>query len=140
VYCVKGFILTKLLNADFFFKNIVTVGEVREAVPRFNAEVGSAGNHPEKEVFKSLEIDFYVVSSVVSFNCKSGPSEIISNGVDGVLVNDGDISALADAMMSLMKDSSIISSMSRKAIEKAGVYKVDNIMRQWISLYKSIIQ
>lgn len=105
-----------------------------------------------------VKSDFYVLSSrfegfglviieamecglpVVSFNCKSGPSEIISNGVDGVLVNDGDISALADAMMSLMKDSSIISSMSRKAIEKAGVYKIDNIMRQWISLYKSIIQ
>ena len=102
--------------------------------------------------------DFYVLSSrfegfglviieamecglpVVSFDCKSGPKEIISDGEDGILVNNGDISALADAMAHLMKNSHIRSSMSKSAIEKAAKFNLDNIMEKWISLYKSTIQ
>ena len=70
----------------------------------------------------------------------SGPKEIISDGEDGILVNNGDISALADAMTHLMKNSHIRSSMSKSAIEKAAKFNLDNIMGKWISLYKSTIQ
>lgn len=77
---------------------------------------------------------------VISFNCKSGPNEIISNGQDGILVNNGDILALASAMTYLINDSNIRFSMSKNAVEKAKVFSLDNIMKKWINLYKNTIQ
>ena len=105
---------------------------------------------------KFVESDFYVLSSrfegfglviteamecglpVVAFNCQSGPSEIISDGKDGILVKDGDVIALAGAMQRLMDDSKLRSEMGLSAIAKAGHYSIDNVMSKWINLYKTI--
>lgn len=105
---------------------------------------------------KFVESDFYVLSSrfegfglviieamecglpVVAFNCQSGPSEIISDGVDGILVKNGDVCALADAMKCLMDDGGLRSAMGLSAIEKADHYSIDNIMSRWINLYRTI--
>lgn len=105
---------------------------------------------------KFVESDFYVLSSrfegfglviieamecglpVVAFDCQSGPSEIISDGVDGILVKNGDVCALADAMKCLMDDGGLRSAMGLSAIEKANRYSIDNIMSKWINLYRTI--
>lgn len=41
---------------------------------------------------------------VVSFDYKCGPKDIIKDGENGLLVRNGDIQALADAMMKVMVD------------------------------------
>lgn len=120
-----------------------------------NVQVNPFDKNISEQFIKS---DFYVLSSrfegfglviieamecglpVVSFDCKSGPKEIISDGKDGILVHDGDISALAKAMTLLMEDSHMRFSMSKSAIEKAKKFNLDNIMKKWISLYNSTVQ
>lgn len=105
---------------------------------------------------KFVEADFYVLSSrfegfglviteamecglpVVAFNCQSGPSEIITDGKDGILVKNGDVGALADAMQRLMDDAPLRLAMGVSAIDKARHYSIDNIMSTWINLYKTI--
>ena len=134
------------------YKNLLSIIEEKELQ---NVQINPFDENISEQFVKS---DFCVMSSrfegfglviieamecglpVVSFNCKSGPNEIISNGEDGILVNNGDISALADAMKLIMKDSQIRSSMSKNAVEKAKNFKLENIMEKWISLYKSTIQ
>jgi GalNAc-alpha-(1->4)-GalNAc-alpha-(1->3)-diNAcBac-PP-undecaprenol alpha-1,4-N-acetyl-D-galactosaminyltransferase len=75
---------------------------------------------------------------VISFNCHSGPSEIIRNGIDGILVPDGDAYALADAMDCLLSDESERMRLAAHATEITERFGIDKIMDQWTSLITGI--
>ena len=64
---------------------------------------------------------------VVSFDCASGPRQIISDGVDGVLVPVGDVHALAATMDRVMDDDSM-----RKRLGKSGAYVVERFRKERI--------
>jgi glycosyltransferase involved in cell wall biosynthesis len=42
--------------------------------------------------------------AVVAMDCETGPREIMTSGVDGLLVPRGDTTALAEALISLAED------------------------------------
>ena len=74
----------------------------------------------------------------VSFNCPNGPSDIINDGIDGFLAENGDIDDLVIKMDQLMSDESLRSKIgitARKNIER---FSPQAIMQQNISLYNSI--
>ena len=48
----------------------------------------------------------------VSFDCESGPSDIIDAGVDGLLVPDQDNAAMAEALGRLMSDDALRETLS----------------------------
>ena len=72
---------------------------------------------------------------VVATNSKTGPREIIRNGVDGWVVNRGDSRAVADALIKIltMTDDEI-SIMSTNAKKKAQYYRTDIIGQKYIQL------
>ena len=74
----------------------------------------------------------------VSFDCRSGPSEIIRDGVDGTLVKDGDVSGLARAIDALMLDESTRSNYSRRAVDVLERFSVDKILNQWLKLISRV--
>ena len=41
---------------------------------------------------------------VVSFECKCGPKDVLTDGVDGVLVREGDVDGLAKGILRLIND------------------------------------
>src|SRR6185503_11005290 len=45
--------------------------------------------------------------AVVAFTAPAGPREIITDDVDGILVDDGDIDAMADALRRVMTDGAL---------------------------------
>lgn len=75
---------------------------------------------------------------VVSFDCPWGPSSILANGEDGILVEDGNTNALADAIMSLMNDPAKLSALAKNAIVNVQRFQMDKIASQWKQLFDEI--
>lgn len=75
---------------------------------------------------------------VVSFDYKCGPKDIIQPGINGLLVPNGDIQALADAMMKVMEDEAYRKMLSLNARTVVDTYSEQAVMSQWIRLFTSI--
>lgn len=75
---------------------------------------------------------------VVSFDYKCGPKDIIQPGINGLLVPNGDIQALADAMMKVMEDEAYRKMLSLNARKVVDTYSEQAVMAQWIRLFTSI--
>mgnify|MGYP000198187841 FL=1 len=75
---------------------------------------------------------------VISFDCKCGPKDIIQPGINGLLVPNGDIQALADAMMKVMEDEAYRKMLSQNARKVVDTYSEQAVMSQWIRLFTSI--
>ena len=71
---------------------------------------------------------------VVSFSCDYGPSEIIAEGEDGVLVPAGDVDALARAIEQLIQNEAERKRLAENAQKSARRFYIDNIMDQWEAL------
>ena len=75
---------------------------------------------------------------VVSFDYKCGPKDIIQHGINGLLVPDGNVKALAHAMMEVMTDEAYRKMLSRNAKKVVDTYSEEAVMKQWIRLFTSI--
>ena len=71
---------------------------------------------------------------VVSFDCPRGPGEIITDGVDGLLVADGDVDALAAAMLRLVEDPDATRRMGQAARQTATRYDLSVVGGRWEEL------
>jgi len=74
----------------------------------------------------------------ISFDCPYGPREIIRDGQDGILVEDGNIQALTRAMEHLMSDVALRQMMGNMAIRNISRYDPKAIMKQWYQLFENI--
>lgn len=75
----------------------------------------------------------------VSFDCKCGPEEIISQHDGGLVVKNGDIEGLAEAIVKLMKDEELRKRMGENAKRVVETYSEERVMKKWIDLYEETI-
>ena len=75
---------------------------------------------------------------VVSFDCPCGPKDIVKDGEDGLLVESGSLSALANGLLSLMNDPERRLSMSKAAQKNAQRFKIEYVAQQWQQLFEQV--
>lgn len=114
---------------------------------------------PTNSIYKRyMESDFYVMSSrwegfglvlteamscglpCVSFDCPHGPSDIIRDGEDGILVENGNIGQLAEKINWMIEHEDIRLQMGERARENVKRYLPDHVMPQWEHLFQSLIK
>jgi len=77
---------------------------------------------------------------VVSFDCPWGPQAIINDGEDGLLVENGNVNKLADALITLIHDTDKRNTMAKNAIQNVKRFQIERIAEQWRLLFESVIQ
>lgn len=76
---------------------------------------------------------------VIATDCPSGPAEMIRDGVDGVLVPNEDVEALASAMDHLMADEAQRHRLGSRASEVTERFGLEKVMRMWEELLEGVI-
>ena len=77
---------------------------------------------------------------VVAFDCPYGPSDIITDGVDGFLVKDRSIEDFANKVCRLIEDEDLRRRMGVAGAKSSLRYSAENIMPLWRNLFESIIR
>lgn len=72
---------------------------------------------------------------VVSFNCPSGPAEIIIDNYNGMLVPPGDIQKLSRAIETLIHNKSLRQKLGRNARKITARFSEEKIVSQWERLF-----
>lgn len=75
---------------------------------------------------------------VVAFDCPWGPQAIISDGEDGLLVENGNPSALAQNLIALIKDDGKRKVMSEAALRNVQRFQIEHIAKQWKFLFEPL--
>ena len=75
---------------------------------------------------------------IISFDCPTGPSEIIRDGIDGYLVEKGNIEALAQKIETLICDRKLREKFSEHSTENVYKFEKQTVLKQWIELIETI--
>lgn len=74
---------------------------------------------------------------VISTRCPSGPDEIITHGVNGLLVPVADDTGLAEAMLHVLKDKELAAKLGQAGRERAEDFAVPKIVKQYEMLFQT---
>ncbi len=70
----------------------------------------------------------------VAFDCQSGPAEIIRDGENGLLVPNGDVTALAESLSRILGDDVLRSRLASEARKVRERFSVERYFEQWNEL------
>jgi glycosyltransferase involved in cell wall biosynthesis len=75
----------------------------------------------------------------VSTDCPRGPSEIIDDGRDGLLVPNEDVAGLTRGLLELIEDDDRRARFGAAALEKSHEFDISVIGAQWVDLFDELV-
>ena len=75
----------------------------------------------------------------ISFDCKTGPSDIIENNVNGLLIEDQNMSEMQEGLIKLMQEPNLRKTLSQNGINSLDKYSVENIAMLYEELISKIV-
>lgn len=76
---------------------------------------------------------------IVSYDCKCGPRDIITEGKDGYIIPMLQRELFAEKILTLIKDEESRDKMSIEAHKSSLKYEEDRIMTEWTNLFESVL-
>lgn len=76
---------------------------------------------------------------LVSFDCPSGPGELVREGENGFLVPVGDTEALAERLCRLIESPGQREEMAAASLRYSEMYHTEVIMQQWMNLFDALL-
>jgi glycosyltransferase involved in cell wall biosynthesis len=77
---------------------------------------------------------------VISTRCPSGPDEIISDGLNGLLVPPGDVNALAKAILRLLKDELLRKRLAEAGVKRAEDFRIEKMVSRYEKCFERAIK
>lgn len=75
---------------------------------------------------------------IVAFQCKCGPKDVITDGVDGYLVEEEDLNGFAERLLTLIDNPTLRTEFGIAAHNNSKYYDETTIMHRWESLFEDI--
>jgi len=72
---------------------------------------------------------------VISYDCDYGPSELIQDGVNGMLIKNGDVESLANAIEQVIEDSSLRKTFRSNSLNSVYQYDIQSIAKRYINIF-----
>jgi len=76
---------------------------------------------------------------VISFDCQWGPAEMIEHGKSGLLVPNGDVAALGEAILSLCADGARREALGTEARDRMALFGHDRVLALWQSVITGVL-
>jgi glycosyltransferase involved in cell wall biosynthesis len=76
---------------------------------------------------------------IVSFACKCGPRDIITDGVDGYLIEEGDKKLFTDKLVELINNKLLRLQMGTAAKINSERFAQEKVMKKWTDLFESLV-
>jgi len=107
------------------------VGEIRD-VETWLARAGLVVHASRREGFPNAVLEAMAMGApVICTNCRSGPSDIIEDRVNGRLIAVDDVNALAAAMTELIENPRFRLGLAAEALKVRDSYEQNKIMDRW---------
>ncbi len=74
----------------------------------------------------------------ISFDCPSGPREIIKHNLDGYLIKEGDLKSYTEHLSKLINNFQLRQKMGDQSRKNVGKYRQDVVIAHWVNLYNQI--
>ena len=72
---------------------------------------------------------------VVAFDCRYGPREVITDGVNGYLVKSGDVAALADRIIKVLTEPGLREKLAANCAKSVERFYPEVVAEQWAELF-----
>jgi glycosyltransferase involved in cell wall biosynthesis len=118
------------------------VVELQGPARDFGAEIASASLFALSSRFEGLPLVLLEAMSkgmgIVSFDCPTGPADVIEHHRNGILVPPGDVEALAAGIVELIEDPDLRRACAAAAIDTAQGYTPAAIGPRWEALFHEL--
>ncbi len=149
-----------LLLPDEFELDIFGEGDLRENLQNkidtygLNSRVRLAGNAKNisdeyvshslllmTSIYEGLPMVIIEANSfgmpVIAYNCPTGPEEMIEDGINGFLIDDGNSENFASKILDVFSSNDLYLKLVDGSLSKSDKYSIDSINSEWTKIFKN---